>query len=51
MRFVFTKSKVDYNLYFKVMNDELVILLLYVDEFFLTEEENLITECKKKITA
>jgi hypothetical protein len=28
----FTKSKVDSNLYFKVMNDELVILLMYVDE-------------------
>ena len=34
----FTKSKVDSNLYFKVMNDELVILLLYVDYLFLTGE-------------
>jgi hypothetical protein len=33
---VFTKSKVDSNLYFKVMNDEPVILLLYVDDLFLT---------------
>jgi hypothetical protein len=33
----FTKSKVDSNLYFKVMNDESVILLLlYVDDVFLT---------------
>ena len=32
----FTNSKVDSNLYFKVMNDELVILsLLYVDDVFL----------------
>jgi hypothetical protein len=31
----FTKSKVDRNLYFKVMNDEPVILLLYVDDLFL----------------
>jgi hypothetical protein len=46
----FTKSKIDSNLYFKVMNDEPVILLLYVDELFLTGEENLITKCKKKIT-
>jgi hypothetical protein len=30
------------------MNDELVIFLLYVDELFLTGEENLITNCKKK---
>jgi hypothetical protein len=47
----FTKSKEDSNLYFKVMNDEPVILLLYVDDLFLTREENLITECKKKLTS
>jgi hypothetical protein len=32
----FTKSKVDSNLYFKVMNDELLIFFLYVDDLFLT---------------
>jgi hypothetical protein len=48
--FGFTKSKVDYNLYFKVMNDELLMLLLYVDDLFLIDEENLITDCKKKLT-
>jgi hypothetical protein len=47
----FTKSKVDSNLYFKVMNDELVILLMYVDDLLLTGEEKIIIECKKKITA
>jgi hypothetical protein len=47
----FTKSKADSNLYFKVMNDEPIILLLYVDDLFLTGEENIITECKKKLTA
>jgi hypothetical protein len=46
----FTKSKADSNLYFKVMNDEPVILLLYVDDLFLTGEENLITDCMKKLT-
>jgi hypothetical protein len=46
-----TKSKVDSNLYFKVMNDEPVILLLYVDDLFLTGEEKLITDCKKKLAA
>jgi hypothetical protein len=45
----FTKSKADSNLYFKVMNDEPVILLLYVDDLFLTGEEKLITDCKKKL--
>jgi hypothetical protein len=47
----FTKSKVDSNLYFKVMDDEPVILLLYVDDLFLTGEEKLITNCKKKLAA
>jgi hypothetical protein len=47
----FTKSKVDSNLYFKVMNDEPVILLLYVDDLFLTGEEKLITECKKRLAS
>jgi hypothetical protein len=45
----FTKSKADSNLYFKIMNNEPVILLLYVDDLFLTGEEKLITECKKKL--
>jgi hypothetical protein len=47
----FTKSKEDSNLYFKVMNDEPVILLLYVDDLFLTGEENLISECKKRLAS
>jgi hypothetical protein len=33
------------------MNNELVILLLYVDELFLIGEENLIIDCKKKLAA
>jgi hypothetical protein len=32
----FTKSKFDSNLYLKVMNDEPVMFLLYVDDVFLT---------------
>jgi hypothetical protein len=47
----FTKSKADSNLYFKVMNDEPIILLLYVDDLFLTGEENLIIECKKRLAS
>jgi hypothetical protein len=47
----FTKSKVDSNLYFKVMNDEPVILLMYVEDLFLTGEEKLIIDCKKKLDA
>jgi hypothetical protein len=45
----FTKNKVDSNLYFKVMNGEPVILLLNVEDLFLTGEEKLIIECKKKL--
>jgi hypothetical protein len=47
----FTKSKADSNLYFKVMNDDHVILLLYLDDLFLTREEKLIIDCKKNLTA
>jgi hypothetical protein len=36
----FTKSKADSNLYFKVMDDEPLMLLLYVDDLFLTNEEH-----------
>jgi hypothetical protein len=44
----FTKSSEDPNLYFNVVDDGLVIILLYVDELFLTGVENLILECKRK---
>jgi hypothetical protein len=47
----FTKSKADSNLYFKIMDNEPVILLLYVDDLFLTGEENLIIECKQRLAA
>jgi hypothetical protein len=33
------------------MNDETIILLLYVDDLFLTGEEKLIIEYKKNLTA
>ena len=45
----FTKSKVDSNLYLKVLNDEPVMLLVYVNDVFLTDEEKPITDCKKKL--
>jgi hypothetical protein len=45
----FTKSKSNSNLYFKIMDNEPVILLLYVDDLFLTGEEKLIAECKKRL--
>jgi hypothetical protein len=47
----FTKSKADSNLYFKIMDNEPVILLLYVDDLFLTGEEKIIAECKKRLAS
>ena len=35
----FTKSKADPNLYLKVVEDEPIILLLYVEDLFLTGNE------------
>ena len=46
----FTKSKADSNLYYKVEGDGLMILLLYVDDLFLTGEYKPINECKKNLT-
>jgi hypothetical protein len=51
MSLSFTKSKADPNLYFKFMNDEPFILLLYVNDLFLTREEKLNTDCKNKLVA
>jgi hypothetical protein len=39
----FTKSKADSNLYFKVVDGGPMILLLYVDDLFLTGDKKLIT--------
>ena len=46
---VFSKSKVDPNLYMKVMDNEPVILLLYVDDLFLKGNEKPITDCNNKL--
>jgi hypothetical protein len=45
----FTKSKAYSNLYFKVVEGGPIILLLYVDDLFLTGEEKLIIESKRKL--
>ena len=49
IRLGFSKSHADPNLYYKVVNNAPVILLLYVDDLFLTGEESLITQCKKEL--
>ena len=42
----FTKSKVNSNLYYKVEKGKPVILLLYVDDLFVTGEDGLIDDAK-----
>jgi hypothetical protein len=47
----FQKSDVDANLYFKVRGNQPVILIMYVDDFFLTGDEGIISWCKREITS
>ena len=47
----FTKSKADSNLYYKVVDGDHVKLLMYVDDMFLTGEEKLILDSKRKPAA
>ena len=42
----FIKSYADSNLYYKVVEGDTLILVLYVDELFLTIVERLVTWCK-----
>ena len=45
----FTDSKVDSNLYFKVEGGRPVMLLLYVDDLFLTGKEELIRDSRRRL--
>ena len=45
----FTKSKGDSNLYYKVEDGNLVMLLLYVDDLFVTGMDGLISDTKRKL--
>ena len=51
MSLCFTKSKADPNLYYKVVDGDQVILLLYVNDLFLTSDEKLILDSKRKLAA
>ena len=46
----FTKSDVDSNLYYKVVEGDTLILVLYVDDLFLIGAERLVTWCKKQLS-
>ena len=45
----FTESKEDSNLYFKVKGGRPVMLLLYVDDMFLTEKEELFKDARRRL--
>ena len=47
----FNKSKADSNLYYKVEEGKPVILLLYVDDLFVTGMDGLIADMKRKLDA
>ena len=47
----FRKSEVDLNLYYIVVGGVPLILLLYVDDLFITKGEHLIDACKKDLAS
>ena len=47
----FQKSGVDPNLYFIVVKGETLILVLYVDDLFITGAKKLIASCKKDLAS
>jgi hypothetical protein len=46
----FNKSVVDPSLYYHIVDDQFMILVMYVDDLFLTGSERLIVECKRALT-
>ena len=51
MKLGFTKSIADSNLSYKVVNGQTLILVLYVDDLFLTGVEKLIEWCKQQLAS
>jgi hypothetical protein len=46
----FSKSVADSNLYYHIVGDECLILVLYVDDLFLTGSERLIAKYEQALT-
>jgi hypothetical protein len=46
----FSKSIEDHDLYIKIVKNHPVLLVLYVDDFFLTGEEHLIAQTKRELS-
>ena len=51
MKLGFTRSEADPNFYFKVEADKPLILVLYVDDLFLTGADPLIHKCKRELAS
>jgi hypothetical protein len=51
IRLGFSKSHADPNLYYKVVDNAPAILLLHVNDLFLTGAESLISHCKKELAS
>jgi hypothetical protein len=51
MKLGFIKSDADSNLYYKVVEGDTLILVLYVDDLFLTGDDRLVSWCKKQLSA
>ena len=49
MALYFTESKVDSNLYFKVEGGRPVMFLLYVNDLFMTGEDELIKDARRRL--
>ena len=47
----FQKSEADPNLYFIIVGDDPIILLLYVDDLFITGDERPIAVCKRDLAS
>jgi hypothetical protein len=47
----FSKSAANPNLYYHIVGNKFLILVLYLDDLFLTGSERLIVECKQALTA
>ena len=45
----FVKSEVNANLYYLIVGGEILILVLYVDNLFLTSSLGLIEDCKRDL--
>ena len=51
MKLEFTRSQADPNLYFKVQDDKPLILVLYIDDLFMTGADPLIHKCKRDLAS